>query len=358
LFLHQKPQFHRSILKHYSQDDKSAAKLVAYCSDQAHSSVEKACKLAGIPSTNVRVLPTATTGPNALQMDTRALEEAIAADRQAGLIPFFVSATLGTTATTACDNLAAVGAVCQRANLNRSLPASDGGSGDENSRSVWMHVDAAYAGAALMCEEFDWMRKGLEYADSFNFNPHKWMLVNFDCSAMWVRSRAVLNAAMASKPFEIYNNDASSSGQVIDYKDWQVPLGRRFRAIKLWMVMRTYGVSGLQAHIRRHVHQAKLFDQLVAADSNLEVSWPTRFGLVCFSVKVTTTIEAANQLNLKILDQLNATGDVWLVHAAAGGRNFLRFALCSPQTEERHVREAYQSIVDASSKVQATPSDV
>jgi aromatic-L-amino-acid decarboxylase len=171
------------------QADKSITKLVAYCSDQAHSSIEKACKLAGISHANVRVLPTATEGPQALALDAAALEEAMDKDRRAGLCPFFVSTSLGTTATTACDDLRAVGDVCRRARCS-----ADGAGGE-----VWMHIDAAYAGAALICEEFDWMRDGLECADSFSFNPHKWMLVNFDCSAMWVRDRAVLNAASTTK---------------------------------------------------------------------------------------------------------------------------------------------------------------
>ncbi|NLP08985.1 aspartate aminotransferase family protein, partial [bacterium] len=210
-------------------------RLTAYTSTQAHSSIEKAIKLAGIGAENLRLIP--TDARYAMRPD--ALTEAIRLDRERGLTPFFVAATVGTTSVNAMDPLPEIGRICQ-------------------AEKLWLHVDGAMAGSATVCPEFRCFFIGLDSADSYCFNPHKWLFTNFDCDCFFVRDRAVLIRALTILP-EYLRNQATESGAVIDYRDWQVSLGRRFRALKLWFVIRHYGVEGLQYHIRRHVRWAQTF---------------------------------------------------------------------------------------------------
>lgn len=294
--------------------------LVAYSSSQAHSSIAKAAMVAGLGRDGVRAI-----GVDAqLAMRAEALEAAIRADRAAGGKPFLVCATVGTTSTGAVDPLGSIGAVCEREGL-------------------WLHVDAAYAGAAMVCPEHRWMIEGVERADSFNFNPHKWLLTNFDCSAMWVRDRASLIKALSISP-EYLKNAASDAGAVVDYRDWQTPLGRRFRALKLWFVIRHYGVEGLRAHIREHVRLAELFEQLVAADARFEIVAPRRLGLVCFRLK------SGDEPTRALMQRINASGEMFLTHSVGpvgpGGsdRLFLRMAIGGARTQERHVRAAWDAL--------------
>eukprot|EP01027_Heterolobosea_sp_BB2_P019277 GEZU01027070.1.p1 GENE.GEZU01027070.1~~GEZU01027070.1.p1 ORF type:complete len:309 (+),score=94.69 GEZU01027070.1:116-1042(+) len=214
-----------------------AQKLVVYTSDQAHSSVIKATKIIGV--SHLRILPANAE----FQLDAKALEEAIKADKAKGLIPFCAVATLGTTSSTAMDRLDLIGPVCQEHDL-------------------WLHIDAAFAGSAFVCPEYRHYLKGIEYAHSFNFNPHKWLLTNFDCSALWVKERVHLSNALSITP-EYLRNKASESGLVLDYRDFQLPLGRKFRALKLWFVLRMYGIQGLQEYIR-HVRSSSSRSSRVA----------------------------------------------------------------------------------------------
>jgi len=207
-------------------------KLVAYASTQGHSSIEKAVRIAGIGSENLRYISV----DHRFAMIPAALEEQIEKDRQEGLIPFFVCATVGTTSSNALDPIDEIGRICKENNL-------------------WLHVDAAMAGTAALCPEFRFIHKGLELANSYCFNPHKWMFTNFDCDCFFVADRKDLIQALSILP-EYLKNKATESGAVIDYRDWQIPLGRRFRALKLWFVIRHYGIEGLQYHIRRHVELA------------------------------------------------------------------------------------------------------
>ncbi len=207
--------------------------LVAYCSNQAHSSIEKAVKIAGIGRDNLRLIEV----DERFALRPELLRQAIAQDRQTGRLPFFVAATLGTTSSNGIDPLAQIGAVCRAENL-------------------WLHVDAAMAGTAALCPELRAMHDGIEHADSYCFNPHKWMFTNFDCDCFYVADRAALIHALSVLP-EYLKNKATESGAVFDYRDWQVPLGRRFRALKLWFVIRHYGVDGLRHHVRRHVELAQ-----------------------------------------------------------------------------------------------------
>ena len=207
-------------------------KLVAYTSKQAHSSIEKAVKIAGIGSRNLRLVDV----DSFFAMSPTALDAAIKADRKAGLLPFFVCATIGTTSSNAIDPLPAIGNICRQEN-------------------IWLHVDAAMSGTAALCPEFRFIHEGLELAESYCFNPHKWMFTNFDCNCFYVAHRKLLIDALSILP-DYLRNHATASGTVIDYRDWHIPLGRRFRALKLWMVLRHYGIEGLRHHIRQHVDLA------------------------------------------------------------------------------------------------------
>lgn len=299
--------------------------LTAYTSTQAHSSIIKAAMVSGVGRDNVRLIGTDSN----LAMRTDLLERAIADDLAAGHTPFFVAATVGTTSTTAIDPVDAIGQIAQR-------------------HGVWLHVDAAYAGAAMVCPEFRWMQAGIERADSYNFNPHKWLLTGFDCSCLWVRDRAPLIDAMSITP-EYLRNKASDAGEVIDYRDWQVPLGRRFRALKLWFVLRHYGVSGLQAYIREHVALASLFEQLVRDDpqQRFEVVTPRVLGLVCIRPK-----GASDAATKRVMDSVNATGKAYLTHSViphpSTGENttIIRVSIGTPATRQEHIHRLWDLLCE------------
>jgi aromatic-L-amino-acid decarboxylase len=289
-------------------------RLAAYCSREAHSSIEKAIRIAGIGRANLRLID--TDGTFAMRADR--LREAIAADRAAGRLPFFVAATLGTTSSMAFDPLLEIGAICA-------------------DQGLWLHVDAAMAGTASLCEEFRSLQAGLEQADSYCFNPHKWMFTNFDCDCFYVADRAALIRALSVLP-EYLRNQATASGAVFDYRDWQVPLGRRFRALKLWFVIRHYGVEGLQAHVRRHVELAREFARWVEGSADFELAAPPALNLVCFAHK------AGDAATEALLARLNASGKVFLSHTRLGGRYAIRMCIGQTHTEARHVRAAWDLI--------------
>ena len=213
-------------------------KLVAYTSAQAHSSIEKDVQIAGLGRENLRMI--AVDKNFAMRSDVLARQ--IDQDREAGLVPCFVCATVGTTSSNAIDPVPEIGRICRE-------------------QKLWLHVDAAMSGTAGLCPEFRHIHQGLEYADSYCFNPHKWMFTNFDCNCFYVADRKALIQTLSVLP-EYLRNQATESGAVIDYRDWQIPLGRRFRSLKLWFVIRHYGVEGLQHHIRQHVELAQQFGSL------------------------------------------------------------------------------------------------
>ncbi|CAA0823918.1 Tyrosine decarboxylase 1 [Striga hermonthica] len=309
------------ILKRAGKD--AIGKLVAYCSDQTHSSLHKACKIAGIYPENFRVLKTDSSTEYALSPES--LEEAISRDINSGLIPFFLSATVGTTSSAAVDPLRDLGKIAK-------------------SHGVWFHVDAAYAGSACICPEFRHYIDGVEEASSFNMNAHKWFLTNFDCSPLWLKERSALIESLSTNP-EYLRNKASQQNLVVDYKDWQIPLGRRFRSLKLWMVLRLYGLENLQAYIRNHVELAKTFEGLVERDPKFEVVAPRNFSLVCFRLLPEgNNIERANKLNHQLLDDVNSTGKLFISHTVLSNMYVLRFAVGAPLTEERHVLDAWNTL--------------
>uniref|UniRef100_A0A1L8DZG1 Aromatic-L-amino-acid decarboxylase n=2 Tax=Nyssomyia neivai TaxID=330878 RepID=A0A1L8DZG1_9DIPT len=294
------------------------SKLVGYCSLQSHSSVERAGLLGG-----VRLRSLKADGKNSLRGET--LEAAIKEDLAAGLIPFYAVATLGTTNSCAFDNLEEIGPV-------------------GNKYDVWVHVDAAYAGSAFICPEYRYLMKGIEAADSFNFNPHKWMLVNFDCSAMWLKDPRWVVDAFNVDPLYLKHD---MQGSAPDYRHWQIPLGRRFRALKLWFVLRLYGIENLQAHIRRHCGFAKQFEILCRADNRFEIVGDVNMGLVCFRLKGT------NELNDILLKRINGRGKIHLVPSKINDVFFLRMAVCSRFTVSQDMEFSWKEVAAAADEVLA-----
>ncbi len=298
-------------------------RTVAYASTQTHSSLQKAAMIAGIGVDNLRLIEV----DEKFAMRPEAFARQVEADKKAGLFPCFVCATVGTTSSNAMDAIAEVARVARQHNL-------------------WLHVDAAMAGTAALCPEFRHLQNGVEFADSYNFNPHKWMFTNFDCSCFWVADRKALIQTLSILP-EYLRNQATESGAVIDYRDWHIQLGRRFRSLKLWFVIRHYGIEGLQHHIRRHVQLAQTFAHWVREDENFELAAPAPLNLVCFRHKAG---DAANQT---IMDHLNQSGDLFLTHTKLNGKLTLRLCVGQTNTEARHVERAWRRICEEAEKLTA-----
>jgi aromatic-L-amino-acid decarboxylase len=296
-------------------------RLVAYASNQAHSSIEKAVRIAGLGRQQLRLVEV----DEGFAMRPDSLADQIEQDRHAGLLPAFVCATVGTTSSNAIDPLAEIGQIARRNNL-------------------WLHVDAAMSGTAALCPEFRYIHAGLEYADSYAFNPHKWTFTNFDCDCSYVADREALVRALTILP-EYLRNPASESGAVIDYRDWQVPLGRRFRALKLWFVIRHYGVEGLQHHIRRHVSLAQEFAGWVVGSVDFELAVPPPLNLVCFRHR------AGDDFNRRLLESLNASGRIYLTHTVLAGQYTLRLCVGQTHTEARHVADAWRLIQETANVI-------
>ncbi len=290
----------------------AGARLRAYASQEAHSSFAKAARIAGLGADGMVAV---ACGPDGA-MDPAALDAAMRRDAAAGWVPCMVGATVGTTGCHAMDPLPQVGEVARR-------------------HGAWLHVDAAHAGSAAICPEFRWILDGVELADSLCINPHKWLGVNFDCDCFWVADRAALVRTLSILP-EYLRNAATESGAVTDYRDWQIPLGRRFRALKLWFVIRHMGAEGLQALVRNHVALAQEFRGWVEADPAWEVAGASPLSLVCFRHRGGDTV------NERILAHVNASGRAYLSHTRRDGRFTLRLSVGSLAVERRHVEEAWR----------------
>ncbi len=308
----------------YTSNKKGAnGRLVAYASTQTHSSLEKAAMIAGIGTENLRLVEVDEN----LAMRPDALARQIEVDRNAGLTPCFVCATIGTTSSNAMDPLPQIGEVARKHDL-------------------WMHVDAAMSGTAMVCPEFRHLQKGVEFADSYNFNPHKWMGANFDCSCFWVANRKALIQTLSILP-EYLRNQATESGAVIDYRDWHIQLGRRFRSLKLWFLIRHYGVEGLQHNVREHVRLAQQFAEWVRKNDQFEIATPVPLNLVCFRHK------GGDAVNQGIMDRLNTSGDLFLTHTKLNGKLTLRLSVGQMHTQERHVRKAWERIQEEANRVKS-----
>lgn len=292
--------------------DHSLDQLVAYSSAQAHSSIEKGAHVAGFRHYHKIEVD------SDYAMRPEALEARLAADREAGLIPAFLCSAVGTTGTTAVDPVRQVGEIARR-------------------EKIWHHVDAAYAGSAMICPEFRHFQDGLELADSYVFNPHKWLMVNFDCSLFYVADRRPLIQTLSVLP-PYLRDKATESGQVIDYRDWHVPLGRRFRALKLWWVLRSFGAENLRQMIRQHIRWAQDLSAKIDHDPRLERVAPTPFALVNF--RHVEGNDATDQLAAAI----NDSGQAYLTPSKLGDTSFIRVSIGQTQTEEHHVARLWQLI--------------
>jgi aromatic-L-amino-acid/L-tryptophan decarboxylase len=296
-------------------------RLRVYASEEAHSSVDKAVILLGLGQDSLRKIPT----DEAFRMLPAVLEEAVAEDRRQGWRPLAVVATVGTTSTTSVDPVAEIAPVCAAAGL-------------------WLHVDAAYAGAAAVAPESRGILAGCDRADSLVMNPHKWLFVPFDCSAFYCRRMDALRAAFSLVPEYLRTSEGERN-----LMDTGIQLGRRFRALKLWMVLRAFGAEGLAARIREHLRLARLFASWVDADPAFERLAPVPFSVVCFRAKAGE--KTVDGLNERILEEVNRTGEAFLSSTRIRGRLALRLAIGHLRTEERHVARAWALLRDFRSRL-------
>ena len=289
--------------------------VVAYSSSQAHSSIEKGARVAAIR--HVRLIDV----DERFALRPESLEAAIERDLADGLAPAIVTSAIGTTGTAAVDPVVEVAAIAER-------------------HGLWHHVDAAYAGSAMICPEFRMHQRGVERVDSYVFDAHKWMFTNFDCSVFWVADREPLIRTMSILP-PYLQNAASASGEVIDYRDWQVPLGRRFRALKLWWVLRSYGARGIRHHIREHVRLAQMFGELVDDHPALARTAPVSFGLVCFRHVDGDGATSA------LAEAINRAGDVQVTPSSIDGERFVRVSVGASATTAQDVERLWSVILAA-----------
>lgn len=295
--------------------------LRVYCSEQAHSSVEKGVRISGIGRKNLVKIPVRKD----FSMDPEKLEEAISSDKQKGYLPCCVIATIGTTGTTAIDPIEPIGRICSK-------------------NHIWLHVDAAMAGTALILPEFQWMLDGREYISSFLFNPHKWMFTNFDCTAFFTR-----DAESLIRTFEILPEylKTRTRGQVNDYRDWGIPLGRRFRALKLWSVIRAYGTEGLREKIRQHIEFAVKLKEMIQAEKDFEILAPVVINVVCFRYAPAGKDDRhLNELNRKLNHLLNDSGKIYLSHTVVDGIYTLRMVTGQTNVTFEHVEKAWDLILN------------
>ena len=304
----------------YTSNQKGCVgRLVAYASTQTHSSLQKAAMIAGIGVDNLRLIEVDEN----FAMKADALARQVEGDRRAGLTPCFVCATVGTTSSNAMDPVGAIGEVCRKNHL-------------------WLHVDAAMSGTSMLCPEFRHLQNGVECADSYNFNPHKWMFTNFDCNCFWVAERKALIRTLSILP-EYLRNQATESGAVIDYRDWHIQLGRRFRALKLWCLIRNEGVAGLQARIRRDLENAQWFGERVIAAPNWRVLAPVRLQTVCVRHEPPgLTPEALDRHTLAWCERVNRSGKAYLTPALLDGKWMVRVSIGAEPTEREDVAALWE----------------
>jgi aromatic-L-amino-acid/L-tryptophan decarboxylase len=311
-------------IREHGMSGRQLPPLRVYCSDQAHSVVEKACITLGLGVSGTRRVAT----DSAFRMDPEALRSAIREDQNAGCRPIAVVATVGTTSTTSVDPVPEIARICRE-------------------HGLWLHVDAAYGGAAAIIPEMKWIFEGCESADSIVINPHKWLFVPVDCSALYVRDPAVTRRAFAYSLQILRGDDDPEATNLMEYGP---ALGRRFRALKLWMVLRYFGRSGIIARLRRHIELAQLFGRWVGDEPGWEVLAPVNFSTVCFRYRGSAVSEEEiEEMNERILARVNASGEIYLSQTRLRGVFTLRIAIGNLRTEEEHVRRAWELLQEARS---------
>jgi len=297
------------------EDGKILAKLVAYTSKLAHSCVEKAAMICLV---KIRLVET----DEDYSMRGDALKKAMENDRAKNLIPFYVCGTFGTTSCCSFDNLKEIGSIC-------------------NEMDIYLHVDAAYAGNALICEELRPLMKGIEHVDSFSFNPNKWMLINYDASCLWVKDKYILTKALSIDPVYLQYRQMDKA---IDYRNWGISLSRRFRSLKLWFTIRSYGVNGIQDYIRHHVALVKDFEKLVSSDERFEIIGKVTLGLVCFRLK------GPEILSKNLLFLLNDSGDIHMTPTIVNEKYIIRFCVNAKQATLNDIQTSWELIKEAADK--------
>jgi len=294
----------------------TVSRMRVYCSDQTHSSIDKAVILLGLGQQSLRKIPS----DSEFRMRVNALASAIAEDRAEGWLPLAVVATVGTTSSTSVDPLAPIAELCRR-------------------EAIWLHVDAAYAGVAAMVPGYEWILDGAADADSVVVNPHKWLFTPFDLSVLYCRHMDLIRAAFALTPEYLKTIEAAP---VRNLMDTGIQLGRRFRALKLWMVIRHFGADGIRARLAEHIRLARLFASWIDTSAEFERVAPVPFSVVCFRARAAISDEEADALNERILEAVNSTGEIFISHTRLNGRYTLRLAIGNLHTTEQHVRRAWE----------------
>jgi aromatic-L-amino-acid decarboxylase len=301
--------------------------MKVYCSSETHSSIEKDVKIAGFGRKNLRKIPV----DDHFALQPEALEAAIREDLEKGCQPTAVVATIGTTGSTAVDPVEAISEICAR-------------------YDVFLHVDAAFAGTALLLPKMRWIAEGIEQADSFVFNPHKWMFTNFDCSAFYVQDKELLIRTFAILPEYLKTPEDQ---RVKNYRDWGIPLGRRFRALKLWFVMRSFGAEELRKKIRHHIELAQYVTEQIQEHPDFELLAPVPFNTICFRFHPAHISDEAklNELNEQLLNRIQQSGQLFLTHTKLNGQYTIRMVIGNTNVQQRHVTDAWALIQSISSKL-------
>ena len=304
-----------------------AKKLIVYTSEEAHSSIEKGAKIAGFGKDNIRFIPT----DNKFSMCANTLRKEIQSDLDKGFVPTCVVASIGTTGVGAVDPIKKIATLCKEFD-------------------IFLHIDAAWAGAAMILPEHRSMADGIELADSIVINPHKWLLTNFDCSAHFVKDPTALTSTLSILPEYLKSKE---SEDIIDYRDWSIPLGRRFRALKLWFVIRYYGVGGLQKMIRKHIEFASQVEEWINDSKNFELVAPRSLSLLNFRLlsKQSGKVLDIDKLNLKLLNDLNDSGTTYFTQNRVRGHFAIRWSIGQTNTELSHVKDAWAQIQQTASSI-------